>query len=76
MTDSRQPGHAVADRVGMIMLRQNAADDIFVDLNTKGVRDLLCNLPTTQAGITSFHFNDRRNDFFRWPLGTRTATLS
>ena len=25
---------------------------------------------TTQAGI-AFHFNDRRNDFRRWPLGGR-----
>jgi len=76
MTYGRQPGHAVAVRLWMTMLRQNAADDIFDELNTKGTRDLFCNLPTTKAWVTSFHFNDRRNDFVRWPLGTRTTALS
>jgi len=58
------------------MFRQNAADNVFAKRNTKDMRDLFCNLPTTQAGIASFHFNDRRNDFRRWPLGTGMAARS
>jgi hypothetical protein len=37
MPDGHQPRHALPVCVGIRMFRQNAADDIFVEFNTKGV---------------------------------------
>ena len=43
---------------------QNAAYDVFVDLDTEGQRDLLGNSRAAPTGITPFHFNDGIDEFF------------
>ena len=47
------------------------ADDIFVDIDAEGQRDLRGNSGTAPTGIASFHFNDRIDEFFGRSFRTR-----
>jgi hypothetical protein len=57
------------------VLREHAANDIFVDLDTEGARDLLGDMYTAEAGIAPFDLNNGGDEFSRWSFGAwLTAT--
>ena len=41
MSDKAQPGRATGSCLGSIVFREHPADDVFVDIDAKGVRNLL-----------------------------------
>jgi hypothetical protein len=45
------------------MPSEDAAHDVFVDLDAKCVSNLLGNSRTTEARIAVLHFEDRRDEF-------------
>ena len=68
MPDKAQPGWAIISRSGSIVFRQHAADQVFVDVDVKGTRDLLGDAGTANTGIAAFEFDDRVDELLRWPL--------
>jgi len=50
------------------VFREHPADDVFVDIDAKGVRDLLCDAGTANAGVAAFDRDDRVDEFLRRPL--------
>ena len=59
MPDKAQPGRAIGSCLGSIVFREHPADDVFVDIDAKGVRKLLCDAGTTNTGIAAFELDDR-----------------
>src|SRR5262245_18070783 len=53
MPDKAQPGRAIASGFGSIVLREHAADDVFVDIAAKGPRDLLGDAGTADPAIAA-----------------------
>jgi len=66
MPDKAQPGRAISSCLGSIVFREHPADDILVDFDAKGVRNLLCNARTANAGVAAFELDDRVDEFLRW----------
>jgi len=58
------------------MPSEDAAHDVFVDLDPKRVRNLLGNSRTTEARIAVLHFEDRRDEILRGPFGPWSLTGS
>jgi hypothetical protein len=56
------------------MLGQDAADDIFVEIDIEGKRDLLRDAPAAEARISSFHLDDGGDQLGRRSLGPRLAS--
>jgi hypothetical protein len=54
MADQSQPGS--------IVFR------VFVDIDAKGMRNLLCDAGTANMGIAALELDDRVDEFLRWPL--------
>ena len=73
MPDKAQPGRAIGSCFGSIVFREHAADDVFVDIDAKGVRNLLCDAGTANTGIAAFELDDRVDEFLRWSLLGRGA---
>ena len=48
---------------------ESGPDDVLVDFDPEGQRDLLGNALTAPNAITRFHLNDRVDQFFRRPFG-------
>ena len=48
-----------------VVLREHATYDIFVDLDAKGVRDLLGDAYAAEGGIAPFQLNNCRDEFRR-----------
>ena len=71
MPDEAQPGRAISSGSGPIVLREHAADDVFVDIDTKGPRNLLGDAATADAGIAGLEFNDRVDQLLRWAFWAR-----
>src|SRR3981189_69920 len=44
---------------GSIVFREHAADDVFVDIDAKGTRNLLCNAGTANTGIAALELDNR-----------------
>ena len=42
MPDKAQPGRAIGSCLGAVVFREHPANDVFVDIDAKGVRNLLC----------------------------------
>ena len=76
MSDKAQPGRAIGSGSGSIVLREHPADDVFVDIDAKGVRNLLCNAGTANAGVAAFELDDRVNEFLRRPFWAGTPMTS
>src|SRR5450755_2747399 len=76
VSDEREPGWTIASRGTSEMLSEDAAHDVFVDLDPKRVRNLLGNSRTTEARIAVLHFQDRRDEFLRGPFGPWSLTVS
>ena len=56
-----------------IVFRKHAANDIFVDLDAEGMRDLLGDAYTAEPGVAALQLNDRRDEFCRWTFGAGVA---
>src|SRR6266852_8263782 len=68
MPDKAQPGRAIGSCLGSIVFREYPADDVFVDIDAKGVRNLLCDAGTANTGIAAFELDDRVDEFLRRSL--------
>src|SRR5713101_8552146 len=66
MPDKAQPGRAIGSCLGSIVFREHPADDVFVDIDAKGVRNLLGDAGTANAGVAAFELDDRVDEFLRW----------
>src|SRR5262245_17266326 len=69
--DKAQPGRTIVPCSGSIVLRKHAADNVFVDIDAKGTRDLLCDAGTASTGIAALELDDRVDELLRWPLWAR-----
>src|SRR3977135_2586259 len=65
MPDKAQPGRAIGSRSRSIVFRERAADDVFVDIDAKGTRYLLCDAGTANTGIAALELDDRVHDVLR-----------
>ena len=74
MSEKREPGRS-RPRLRSKVLCQYSADDVLVDIDTEGQRDLLGNSGTAPTGITPFHFNDSIDEFFARPFRTRPTLV-
>src|SRR5436190_7112808 len=68
MPDKAQPGRAIGSCLRSIVFREHPADDVFVDIDAKGTRNLLCDAETANTGIAALELDDRVNEFLRWPF--------
>ena len=59
MSDKAQPGRAIGSGSGPIVLREHAADDVFVDIDAKGPRNLPGDAGTANPGIATLELDDR-----------------
>ena len=59
MPDIAQPGRTICSYFGSIVFREHAADDVFVDIDAKGTRNLLCDAGTANTGIAALELDDR-----------------
>ena len=73
--DEAQLGRAAGAWRRLVVLCQYAARDVFVDVDTERMSDLLRDAHTAELGITALHFDDRRYECHGRALGTGlTAT--
>ena len=59
-----------------VVLREHAANDIFVDLDAEGMRDLLGDAHTAEPGIAALQLDDRRDEFRGRTFGTGFAATA
>ncbi len=59
MSDYREPGGATAVGSRSIVSDENTPDDILVELNAEGVRDLLGDLAAAEVRVAPFHLDHR-----------------
>jgi hypothetical protein len=76
MPDKAQPGRAIGSSVGLIVFRKHPADDVLVDVNAKGTRNLLCDAGTANTGIAALELDDCVDEFLRWPFWARARITS
>src|SRR6266516_5282476 len=76
MPDKAQPGRAIGSCLGSIVFREHPADDVFVDIDAEGVRNLLCDAGTANTGIAALELDDRVDQFLRWPFWSGTPMTS
>lgn len=60
----------------MIVLRQHATNDVFVQLNTEGISGLLGNSNATEPRIARPHLNNRSDQFWRRSFWTGLASIT
>src|ERR1700686_3349014 len=68
MPDKAQPGRTIGSCFGSIVFREHPAADVFVDIDAKGVRNLLRDAGTANTGIAALELDDRVDEFLRWPF--------
>jgi hypothetical protein len=69
-----QPGGTVSSGIFWpVVLRKDTAHDIFIYVDTEGMRDLLGDAHITELMIAAFHLDDGRNEFGGWTLGSGFA---
>jgi hypothetical protein len=73
MPDKAQPGRTIGSCLGSIVLREHPADGVFVDIDAKGTRNLLCDAGTANTGIAALKLDDRVDELLRWPFWFRGA---
>jgi hypothetical protein len=61
LSDDGQPGRTIG-RLGSEVYGEHASHDIFIDLNAKGVSDLLGAADTTELRIVVLHLDDGRDE--------------
>jgi hypothetical protein len=74
MPDKAQPGRTIGSCLGSIVLREHPADGVFVDIDAKGTRNLLCDAGTANTGIAALELDDRVDEPGADDLPTRKAT--
>ena len=62
VSDERQPRRTIGARLGSKVFGKHAADDIFVNLDAKGMSDLLGDADTTERRIAVLHLDDGRDE--------------
>jgi hypothetical protein len=65
MPNKAQPGRTIGSCLGSIVLREHPADNVFVDIDAKGVRNLLCDAGAANAGVAAFELDDCVDEFLR-----------
>jgi hypothetical protein len=68
LSDDRQPGRTIGIRLGSRVYSEHASHDIFVDLNAKGVSDLLGDADTTELRVAVLHLDDGGDELLGWAL--------
>jgi len=58
------------------VLREHPANDIFIDVDAEGVRNLLRDVYTAEPRIAPFDFKNCGDEFSRWSFGIRLAAPS
>jgi hypothetical protein len=76
VSDEREPGGSLISGGRSEMPSEDAADDIFVDLDAKRVSNLLGNSRTPESRIAALHVEDRRDELLRGPFGPWSLTGS
>src|SRR5215470_611529 len=76
LADKAQPGRTICSCSGSIVLREHAADNVFVDIDAKGPRNLLCDARTANTGTASLELDDRVDEFLRWPFWAGPPTTT
>jgi hypothetical protein len=72
LSDDGQPGRTIGIRLGSRVYGEHASHDIFVDLNAKGVSDLLGDADTTELRVVVLHLDDGRDELLGWALRARS----
>src|SRR5262245_2336388 len=75
-TDIAPPSQSIGSCSGSIVLREYAADDVFVDIDAKGTRNLLCDARTANTGIAALELDDRGDELLRWPFWAGASMAS
>jgi len=70
-----EPRRAIGSGFGSKVFGKDATHDIFVDLDAKGVRDLLSDSHAAEAWIAPLHLNDSRDELSGRALGTGFAAM-
>ena len=73
LSDKGQPGWTIAMRLGSSACGKYATHDILVDLDTKGMSDLVGDADTTELGIAVFHLDDSRDELLGRPFRARLS---
>jgi len=73
LSDKGQPGWTIAMRLGSSACGKYATHDILVDLDTKGMSDLVGDADTTELGIAVFHLDDGRDELLGRPFRARLS---
>jgi hypothetical protein len=60
---------------GLIVFREHAATDVFVDLNAERMSDLLGDAHKAKLGIAPLHLDDGRDEFRGRIFGTGLAAM-
>ena len=68
-----QPGRTICTRLGSRVYGEHAPHDIFVDLDAKGVSDLLGDADTTELRIAVLHLDDGRDELLGRALRARLS---
>src|SRR6516162_812453 len=76
LSDDGQPGRIIGIRFGSRVYGEHAPHDIFVDLDAKGVSDLLGDADTTELRIAVLHLDDGRDQLLGWALRARLSSLA
>jgi hypothetical protein len=63
MTQEREPRRSVVTAVGPVVCGQDSADHIFVEVDTKGLGQVLRDLWAAEAGIAPLEFTDGSDQF-------------
>ena len=73
LSDDGQPGRTIGIRLGSKVYGEHAPHDIFVDLDAKGVSDLLGDADTTELRIAVLHLDDGRDELLGRPFRARLS---
>ena len=74
LNDDGQPGRTIGIRLGSRVYGEHASHDNFVDLNAKGVSDLLGDADTTELRIAVLHLDNGRDELPGWALRARLSS--
>jgi hypothetical protein len=70
MTQEREPRRPVITAVGAVVCGQHSADHIFVEVEAKGLGQVLGDLWAAKAGIAPLEFTDGSDQFRSGPFWT------
>src|ERR1035437_1995267 len=70
MTQECEPRRSVVTAFGAVVRGQNSADHIFIDVDTKGLGQLLRDLRAAKAGVAPLECTDGSDQFRSGPFWT------